>query len=171
MFLAIEQANPECVVIWKTCDINMPNTEIFQRVFWSFNPSIEGFEHCHPVMSIDGTHLYGKYKGTLLIAMGCDGNNQLFPLAFSITEGENTDSWGWFLACIRNRVTQRTGICVIFDRHPGIMAAMTDPHLGWVASSAYHRICMRHLASNFMTRFKDKLLKNLVCRAALVSTK
>ena len=29
---------------------------------------------------------------------------------------------------------------------------------------------MRHLASNFMTRFKDKILKNLVCRAALTST-
>ena len=33
LFLAIEQSNPGCVVIWKTCDINMPNTEIFQRVF------------------------------------------------------------------------------------------------------------------------------------------
>ena len=136
----------------------MPNPEIFQRVFWSFKPSIDGFEHCHPV-----THLYGKYKGTLLIAMRCDENNQLFPLAFAIIEGENTDSWGWFLACIRNRVTQRTGIYVIFDRHPGIMATMTDPHLGWAAPSAYHRICMRQLESNFMTRFKDKLLKNLVC--------
>ena len=114
LFLVIEQANPGCVVIWKTCDINIPNTEIFQRVFWSFKPSIDGFKHCRPVMSIDGTHLYGKYKGTLLIAMGCDRNNQLFPLAFAITEGENIDSWGWFLACIRNRVTQRTGIFVIF---------------------------------------------------------
>ena len=121
-------------------------------------------------MSIDGTHLYGKYKDKLLIAMGCDGNNQLFPLPFVIIEGENTNSWGWFLACIKNRVTQRTGICVISDRHLGIMAVMTDPHLGWAASSAYHRICMRHLASNFMTRFKDKVLKNLVCRAALAST-
>ena len=108
----------------------MPNTEIFQRVFWSFKPSIEGFEHCRPLISIDGTHLYKKYKGTLMIAMRCDGNNQLFPLTFSITEGENIDSWGWFLACIRNRVTQRMGICVISDRHPGIMAAMSDPHLG-----------------------------------------
>ena len=50
------------------------------------------------------------------------------------------------------------------------MAAMTDPHLGWAVPSAYDRICMRHLASNFMIRFKDKLLKNLVCRAALAST-
>ena len=41
-------------------------------MFWSFKPSIEGFEHCRPVMNIDGTHLYGKYKGKLLIAMGCE---------------------------------------------------------------------------------------------------
>ena len=134
------------------------------------NHQLNGLNIVVHVMSIDGTHLYGKYKGKLLIAMGCDRNNQLFPLSFAITEGENTDSWGWFLACIRNRVTQRTGICIIFDKHPGIMAAMTDPHLGWAAPSAYHRICMRHLARNFMTRFKDKLLKNLVCRAALEST-
>ena len=85
LFLAIEQANPGCVVILKTCDINMPNTKIFQRVFWSFKPSIEGFEHCRPVMSIDGTYLYGKYKGTLLIVIGCDINNKVFPLAFAIT--------------------------------------------------------------------------------------
>ena len=50
------------------------------------------------------------------------------------------------------------------------MAAMIDPHLGWAAPSAYHRICMRHFASNFMTRFKENFLKNLVCRAALAST-
>ena len=47
---------------------------------------------------------------------------------------------------------------------------MSDPYLGWAASSAYHRTCMRHLASNFMTHFQDKLLKNLVCRAALATT-
>ena len=73
------------------------------------------------------------------------------------------------MACIKNRVTQRTRICVISNRHPSIMVAMSDPYLGWAAPSAYHRICMRHL-SNFMTCFKDKLLKNLVCRATLAST-
>ena len=43
--------------------------------------------------SIDGTHMHGKYKGTLMIVMSCDGNNQLFPLASIITESENIDSW------------------------------------------------------------------------------
>ena len=33
LFLAIEQANLGCVVIWKTCDIKMSNTEIFQHMF------------------------------------------------------------------------------------------------------------------------------------------
>ena len=93
-FIALEQANPECVVISKTFPGIMENTEIFQLVFWTFHPSIEGFKHCRPVFTIDGTHLYGKYKGTLMIVMGCDGNNQLFPLAFVLTEGENIDSWG-----------------------------------------------------------------------------
>ena len=93
----------------------MENTKIFQRVFWTFHPSIEGFKHCWLVLSIDGTHFYGKYKCTLMIAMGCDGNNQLFPLAFALTEGENIDSWGWFLACIRTIVTHRRGLCVISD--------------------------------------------------------
>ncbi|KAL6313700.1 hypothetical protein AAG906_010118 [Vitis piasezkii] len=106
-------------------------------IFWTFHPSIEGFKHCRPVLNIDGTHLYGKYKGTLMIAMGCDGNNQ--------------------------------GLCVISYRHPSIMATMSDVHLGWSEPYTYHRVCMRHLASNFMTRFKDKILKNLMCRAALAT--
>ena len=82
LFFAIEQVNPGCVVIWKTCDSNMQNTEIFQLVFWSFKPFIEGFEHYRPVMSIDGTHLYGKYKGTLLIAMGVTEIISCFHLHF-----------------------------------------------------------------------------------------
>ena len=71
------------------------------------------------------------------------------------------------MTCIKNKVTQWMGLCVISDRHPSIMTIMTDVHLGWTEPYAYHRICMRHLTSNFMNRFKDKILKNLVCRATL----
>ena len=104
-----------------------------------------------------------------MIAMGCDGNNQLFPLAFAITEGENIDGWGWFLACIRTRVNHRRGLCVISDQHPSIIDIMSDVHLSWFDPYADHRVCMRHLANNFMTQFKDKILKNLMCRATLAT--
>ena len=33
LFLALEQSNLGCIVIWKTFDSNMPNTEIFLRLF------------------------------------------------------------------------------------------------------------------------------------------
>ena len=78
----------------------MHNSEVFQHVFCAFHPSIEEFNHCRPILSIDATRLYGKYTDTLMIAMRCDGNNKLFPLTFSITKGDNIDSWGRFLPCI-----------------------------------------------------------------------
>ena len=168
-FMALEHANSGCVVTWKKFDSQMHNTEVFQCVFWAFHPSIEGFNYCQPILSNDGTHLYENYKCTLMIVMGCDGNNKFFLLAFAITEGENISSWGWFLACIRNKITQRMRLCVISNRHPDIMTTMIDVHLGWTEPYAYHTICMRHLTSNFMNQFKDKILKNLVCRAALAT--
>ena len=65
---------------------------IFERVFWAFGPLIEGFQHCRPVINIDGTFLYGKYRDMLLIASMWDGDNRLFPLAFAIVEKETDDS-------------------------------------------------------------------------------
>ncbi|XP_075633715.1 uncharacterized protein LOC142606216 [Castanea sativa] len=50
-------------VIWRTILATVPGCAIFERVFWAFGPSIEGFQHCRPVISIDGTFLYSKYKG------------------------------------------------------------------------------------------------------------
>ena len=85
-FLALVQLNSECIVYSKMVPANNSNEENFQRGFWAFSSSIKGFTHCRLVLSIDGTHLYGKYKGTLMILMGCDDNNQLFPLAFVIIE-------------------------------------------------------------------------------------
>jgi len=42
-------------------------------------------------VQIDGTWLYGRYKGTLLIVVAQNDANNIFPLAFSIVEGETID--------------------------------------------------------------------------------
>ena len=78
--------------------IQKPNAQkderqIFFRAFWCFPQCVEAFRHCHPVFSIDGTFLIGKYQGTLLIAISCDANNKLVFLAFALVEKENNDSW------------------------------------------------------------------------------
>ena len=49
------------------------------------------------------------------------------------------------------------------------MAAMSDVHVGWFEPYANHRICIRHLTNNCITRFKDKMLKNLVCITVLAN--
>ncbi|KAK1258896.1 hypothetical protein QJS04_geneDACA023450 [Acorus gramineus] len=53
----MQLANPGSVFNSKTHEDDDPK---FQRVFWAFGPSIAGFRHCHPVLSIDGTHFVLK---------------------------------------------------------------------------------------------------------------
>ena len=163
---ALKKVNPGTEYLFENTPTNDPNIEQFNRVFWAFGPSIRGFKHCRPVITIDGTHLYGKYKGVLLIAMGVDANGQIFPLAFAIVYQEDYDNWSWFLACIRRFVTDRQGLCVISDRHRGILKALRDKDGGWNEPHAYHRYCIRHHASNINTKFKDKQLKKAFLRAA-----
>ncbi|XP_023898886.2 uncharacterized protein LOC112010734 [Quercus suber] len=140
----------------------------FNSVFWAFRPCIVGFKQCRPVISIDATHLYGKYKGKLMIAMATDANNKIYPLAFAVVESESTETWGWFLACIRTYVTDRRHLCVISDRHPGIQAIFRDSNrvVSLRPPMTEHRYCLRHLCSNVNTRWKNETLKNLVWRAA-----
>ncbi|XP_016164146.1 uncharacterized protein LOC107606620 [Arachis ipaensis] len=91
----------------------------FHRMFWTFPPCIEAFRHCKLLVSIDGTHLYGKYGGTLLLAIAQDGNSNILPVAFALVEGENAESWSYFLSNLRRHVTPQQGILVISDRHNG----------------------------------------------------
>nr|XP_025673102.1 uncharacterized protein LOC112772381 [Arachis hypogaea] len=45
---------------------------VLHRIFWSFYPCIVAFRHCKPLVQVDGTHLYEKYKGALLVAVAQD---------------------------------------------------------------------------------------------------
>ena len=93
-----------------------------------------------------------------------DGDNRLFPLAFTIMEKETDDSWYWFLRCIQINVTNREGLCVIFDCHSGIMTAI------WTICQStrwYHRFCLRHVASNFNKQIESKNLKAMVMWAGM----
>ncbi|XP_051222202.1 uncharacterized protein [Lolium perenne] len=60
-----------------------PNVRVLHRVFFAFSICIEAFNHCRPVMCVDGTFLTGKYMGQILTAIGMDGNNRIVPLVFA----------------------------------------------------------------------------------------
>jgi len=68
--------------------------QIFFRAFWCFPQCVLAFRHWRPVLSIDGTFLLGKYMGTLLVAIFCDADNALVPLAFALVETTKTTGVG-----------------------------------------------------------------------------
>ncbi|KAL9680528.1 hypothetical protein QQ045_018408 [Rhodiola kirilowii] len=143
-------------VKWDVTPLDNSTMQV-NHIFWPFSERILAFNHCRPLLSTDGTHMYEKYNTKLLVAIGLDANNHILPLAFALVESENTSSWKWFMSCIREGVTQREGLCVVSDRHNGILAAMRE--LEWQEPKAYHRVCVRHLQSNFMTKVNDEILK------------
>ncbi|CAK8561076.1 unnamed protein product [Lathyrus sativus] len=57
---------------------------IFRRLFWAFRPCIRGFSYCKPIVQVDETWLYGKYRGTLLMVVAKNGNTNIFPIAFTL---------------------------------------------------------------------------------------
>ncbi|XP_015971830.1 uncharacterized protein LOC107495230 [Arachis duranensis] len=142
----------------------------FHRLFWTFPPCIEAFRHCNPLISIDGTHLYGKYGGTLLAAIAQDGNSNILHVAFALVEGENAESWSFFLSHLREHVTPQPGLLVISDRHNGIKAALEAPDGGWLPPSAYRAFCIRHVVANFALTFKGKDARRLLVNAAYAKT-
>lgn len=66
--------------MWHFKEWASSNTNQFQCVFWPFRLSFEELHSCRTVINIDGTDLYGKYKGAMSIAARVDANDHLFPL-------------------------------------------------------------------------------------------
>ncbi|KAK1387492.1 hypothetical protein POM88_015670 [Heracleum sosnowskyi] len=80
---------------------------------------------------------------------------------------QRTSSWSWFMDRVKKKVVLRhRDVCVISDRHTGIISSMNNPELGWHEPQGYHRFCARHLAANFAIEpraeewFADKALKH-----------
>ncbi|RYR68562.1 hypothetical protein Ahy_A03g015054 isoform K [Arachis hypogaea] len=169
--LGVQLTMPGTVAVLRTSTVRVggqvdESQAYFHRLFRTFPPCIEAFRHCKPLVSIDGTHLYGKYGGTLLIAIAQDGNSNILPVAFALVEGENAESWAFFLSHLRQHVTPQPGLLVISDKHNGIKAALEAPDGGWLPPSAYRAFCIRHVAANFALTFKDKDARRLLVNAA-----
>jgi hypothetical protein len=130
-------------------NVELNGRQVFQRAFWCFAQCVEAFRHMRPVFSIDGTFLTGKYQGALLISIGIVSEKSLVPLAFALVEKENKGNWAWFLRLVRIHVVgPGRSVCVLSDRHTGILSAVTDSIPGH--APVVHRWCTRHLAKNLL---------------------
>uniref|UniRef100_K3ZC83 SWIM-type domain-containing protein n=1 Tax=Setaria italica TaxID=4555 RepID=K3ZC83_SETIT len=155
---AITYYNPGVKWWIDSCGMMVPDNgvlkHILQRVFWCFPQCSEAFQHFRPVILVDGTFLTGKYKGTLMMAVAVDPEQQIVPLAFALVESENNESWSWFMKLVRVNVLGPSRIvCMISDRHHGLLNCAKDHIDGF--PPLVHRWCMRHFAANMSRRQKS----------------
>jgi hypothetical protein len=101
------RSNPESSVtitstpyIGSEADLESPDAIVcphFQRMYVCFKGCRDSFFKCRPIIGLDGCFLKTPYGGMLLAAIGMDPNDQILPIAYAVVEGENKDSWTWFL--------------------------------------------------------------------------
>ncbi|XP_016199983.1 uncharacterized protein LOC107640990 [Arachis ipaensis] len=173
--LGVQSTMDGTVALLKTSPVRVgdqvdESTVYFHRLFWIFSPCIEVFRHCKPLVSIDETHLCGKYGGTLLLAIAQDGNLNILPIVFALVEGENAEPWDFFLSNLRQHVIPQEGILVISDRHNDIKVTLEAPDSGWLPPYAYRAFCIHHVAANFALSFKGQDTRLLLMNAAYANT-
>ncbi|KAK6138728.1 hypothetical protein DH2020_027528 [Rehmannia glutinosa] len=158
---ALQKYNPGTVEEWFPNEIDGRVIHILQYVLWAFRSCIECFRHCLKVISVDGTHLYTKYKHKMLIDASLDANQHVLPLAYAIVDEKNFRSWHWFLHMVTKFVIHGVkGMCLISDRHPDIIK-IVERVREFQAPMGLHRFCLRHVTSNFNNHYKNISLKNL----------
>lgn len=100
------------------------------------------------VISVDGTFLKSKFRGTLLVATCQDANLQIYPLAFGIVDSENDASWTWFFSKLFQVTGMLEGFVFVSDRKDSIGKAIDI-----VYPYAHHGCCMWHLQLNIKSNY------------------
>ncbi|XP_070057398.1 uncharacterized protein [Nicotiana tomentosiformis] len=86
--------------------------------------------------------------------------------AFAICANEIQETWTLFLNHLKEYVVkQRSGICLISDRHGGIISSVENLP-AWQELYVYHLYCMRHLKANFQKGHPNKDLHDLMWMSA-----
>ncbi|KAL6129949.1 hypothetical protein ACLB2K_068331 [Fragaria x ananassa] len=125
----------------------------FVRMFISFQGCIKGFKHCISILALDGTHIKNKYKGHLLSAIGKNGNNGIYPLAYAIVASEDENNWTWFMENLNNILKDQGRIITfISDRCKGLLEAVSK-----VFPDSPHGYCLHHLQKNLRNKYPNSI--------------
>ncbi|XP_076916986.1 uncharacterized protein LOC143576872 [Bidens hawaiensis] len=139
--------------------------EVFFRLFVCFDPVKQGFlAGCRKLLCLDGCFLKTFLGGMLLAAIGRDANDQMYPVAWAIVEGENNDSWEWFMTELKKCLDvtdEGKGWTLVSDQQKGLLNSVAS-----VWSNAEHRNCARNIYANWHKKFKGDELKELFWRVA-----
>ncbi|GJZ63343.1 hypothetical protein Tco_0619764 [Tanacetum coccineum] len=122
---AVLESNPR-----STCHLEVSFNDDGQPVFQRIHVCFKGIKNewiarCRKVIGIDGCFITHMCKGEILTAMGRDGNNQMYPIAWAIVDVENKNNWCWFLSLLGDDLDlqEGLGVTIISDHHKVVMGA------------------------------------------------
>ncbi|XP_075098929.1 uncharacterized protein LOC142175825 [Nicotiana tabacum] len=87
-----------------------------------------GFDHCRPIVVVDGSHLKSAYTRTFVSASTLDGS------AYGVIDSENDVAWSWFFEQFKEAYGERKNMCIVSDSNESIIKSV---------SRVYHTV---HLA-------------------------
>ena len=112
--------------------VNPDSKTYFDRFYVCFKGLKEGWKlGCRNVIALDGCFLKKPNVGEILTAIGRDGNNHIFPVAWAVVNIENKDNWSWFLDLLGDDLDMPTGngLTLISDQHKVSLFYIHTPNI------------------------------------------
>jgi hypothetical protein len=148
----LEELNPGTVV-----DSEADDTGRAVRVFVYPAAWQENFQHCLPVISVDGAHLKCQEGGVLFLATALTPNRDIVILAAGIAPIEDYRNWTWLIACLRRTSCNFDDpeVVIMSDREKGLAGALAT-----ILPLVPHGYCSFHIKKNVVVAFRTDLRKN-----------
>ncbi|GJZ63051.1 heat stress transcription factor B-4-like protein [Tanacetum coccineum] len=91
----LQSTNPNTTVkiaVERNTDPSLP-TRVFQRIYVCLGALKLGFRACgRDLLGLDGAFMKGPFPGQVLVVVGLDSNNGIYPLAYALVEAETKSS-------------------------------------------------------------------------------
>nr|GEW36588.1 hypothetical protein [Tanacetum cinerariifolium] len=128
-----------------------------------------GFRACRrDLLGLDGAFMKGPFLGQVLVAIGLDSKNGIYPLSYALVEAETKSSWFWFLQCLGDDIDLHpdSNFTFISDRQKDFEKCMLELNtMNPKAHEWLNKIPAEHwVRSYFLGRSKSNLLLNIICK-------
>ncbi|XP_049357241.1 uncharacterized protein LOC125821933 [Solanum verrucosum] len=160
----IKQTNPGSSCWVRTDMESTPGKNMFVYFYVCFDALKSGWlEGCRKIIGFDGCFLKGAYKGELLVAIGRNGNQQMFPIAWAVVDQEIKHSWRFFINFLIQDLNLGTGhgLTVMFNMQKGLVAAIME-----LLPDCEQMMCARHIWSNWQKNWRGEERRKQFWRCA-----
>jgi hypothetical protein len=155
LFDRMARADPEI-----SASSDSDHNQRFDHFFCAPSATKKAFKYMRPFIAVDACHCTSRYKQTLHVAVGLDGDGNILPLAWGIYQGENVHNWTRFLRNLQDALFpdypklpqsiphQSHHLVFMSDRQKGLRKALKT-----IFPMASHAYCCQHIAANIQSRY------------------